>query len=111
MSLPAEDLAALLAARRYITIAHHIPGRIRLRFDPLPLSRAMGGRTERLRPLLGRIRGIAGIDLNLPARSLVVAYDPAVLAPATWERLLTLAAGEAAGLLDRLQAAEPGTAI
>lgn len=40
---------------------------------------------ERLRETLGRIKGIAGVDLDLPARRLTVTYDPAILSLSSLE--------------------------
>lgn len=40
---------------------------------------------ERLRETLGRVKGIAGVDLDLPARRLTVTYDPAILSLSSLE--------------------------
>jgi hypothetical protein len=109
MATAAHDVLTLLAVRPHVAIAHHIPGRIRLRFDPLAVASAIAG--ERLRALLARICGIVGTELNLPARSLVVTYDPQALAPATWERLLAAEAEDAARLVESLLAPDPAGTV
>lgn len=98
------DVESVLVARRHVRIVHHVPGRVRLRFEPLPLMAAFGGRIDALKAALARIRGIRGIEVNLAACSLVVQYDPAALPPAQWDRLLTADAAAAVALLDSLLA-------
>jgi copper chaperone CopZ len=40
---------------------------------------------ERLRETLGRVKGIAGVDLDLATRRLTVTYDPAILSLSSLE--------------------------
>ena len=66
--------------RSFLRVAHHIPGRIRLKFDAdirhhpaaQALVEAAGHATD---------FPVATIRLNLPARSLVIEYDTARIAP------------------------------
>lgn len=83
-----EDL--VLRAGEVLAIAHHIPGRIRLRLVDEAAAAAVlaGGRfptPERLRA----IAGIRAVKLNLLARSCVVDYDPGALSPMAWVDLLS----------------------
>lgn len=91
---PATTL--LLAARRHCWIAHHVPGRLRLRFDPLAMLGVLNGRVNDLEAVLGQVPGITRTELNLGASSLVIHYDAARLDAAAWERLV--AGSEAAAL-------------
>lgn len=106
-----SDASLILAARQHCRIAHHVPGRIRLRFDPLGLAgvlRALGNRAAALETTLRRVRGIRATEMNLAACSLTVQYDPALLPPQSWERLLTGPAAAASALLaELLPAADP----
>lgn len=76
-----------LDLRRYISIAHHIPGRIRLKLDPgiitHPAARALaslsGGKPE---------AGLLEARVNILGRSLVLAYDVNKVSPADLEDFL-----------------------
>jgi hypothetical protein len=63
-------------------IAHRVPGRLRLRFEP---GADIQGTALGLEELLGRRPGFAGLETRPAARSIVVRYDPAQL---DLERLL-----------------------
>ncbi len=103
-SSPSRDAVTgtLLAARRHCRIQHHVPGRLRLRFDPVGLAAALPGRRDGLSRLLESIAGIHGIEINPIARSLIVTYDPARLAPLLWHHLVAGNPAEAEGALDNL---------
>lgn len=68
------NLQDFLDLRRYITIAHHVQGRIRLKLDPRilthPAARMLAGLSGS-RPEAG----LLGIRVNIPARSLIIEYD------------------------------------
>jgi len=74
----------------YLTIAHQISGRVRLKLAMAALDqpgvRELGG--ERLQAALAGIRGVYDISVNLLARSCVVQYDPAIIPDAAWPDLL-----------------------
>lgn len=95
-------LKTLLTARPHVGVAHHIPGRIRLRFETLPLLRAFDGRVDEVRRCFEGVRGVTGFSVNHAARSAVITYDPAVLAPQRWETLLRGAPEQLADLIPRL---------
>ena len=80
-----ELLLALQACR----IAHHIPGRLRVKLGATA-SGGLPGRAE-ASALLERLRGVEGVravSVNALARSCTVDSQPAVLPPAGWEDLL-----------------------
>jgi len=74
----------------YLRIAHHINGRVRLKFDAaaldFPALRAGGG--ERLRHLFATLPGVRGFSLNPLALSCVVEYDSAIIPDTAWPDLL-----------------------
>lgn len=99
------DIGALIAARAHCRIVHHVPGRIRLRFDPLGLAGVLAGDPGRLHALLGRLAGIQRTEVNPGACSLVVHYDHTALPSPLWERILTGSAASAAATLEHLLSA------
>lgn len=94
----------ILAARRHCRIVHHIPGRIRLRFDPIGLAPLLRGRSALLEATLQKVAGVGNTEINLAACSLVVHYDPRTLLPASWDQLLNGSPVESAALAARLLA-------
>ncbi len=87
-----------LELRALIAIAHHIPGRIRLKLDPRivghPAARALaslsGGKPE---------AGLLGARVNILARSLILEYDLHTLSPEELETFLAGADAEKAAQL------------
>ncbi|GAB1394452.1 hypothetical protein MASR1M60_26160 [Rhodocyclaceae bacterium] len=65
----------------YLRIAHHVPGRIRLKLDTAafeqPHLRDIGAR--QLQSALGALPGVRELQFNPLARSCVVAYNRAVI--------------------------------
>lgn len=86
----AEAWQIVLHLTPCLRIAHHIPGRIRLRLDLAAFAacRLPGATADRLESVLTRVRGIRRVQLNAVARSCVVDYDIDVIAAAAWPDLL-----------------------
>ena len=81
------DPETLKRFARHVTIAHHVPGRIRLKFD-LAVLKELGeetlGEMERLHHTL---EGIKEVRLNKLARSATVSYDRTVIDPEFFHQL------------------------
>ncbi len=75
----------LLAVKKYISVVHHVDGRIRLKVDPGILKDPV---SKRLEEISGNIPGVLDKRVNMLARSVVLRYDPAVIPPADMEALL-----------------------
>ncbi|MBV8520996.1 MAG: heavy-metal-associated domain-containing protein [Acetobacteraceae bacterium] len=63
-------------AARNIEIAHHLPGRLRLRSPSLKSDIRVGEEAHRH---LAQIEGVTSVTVNPCAGSLLLRYDPAVL--------------------------------
>lgn len=71
---------------RQTRIAHHIPGRVRLK-----LEGKAGGAVAEVRRFVdaaSKASGIRSVNVNLLARSCVVEYDPALIAPSAWQDIV-----------------------
>jgi len=79
-----EAVEALLKMAPYARIAHHIKGRVRLKF-PLAAVKTLAGID--VPSTLGNIPGIFGHRLNAQSGSVVIEYDPQIIAPGLWEEL------------------------
>ncbi|SCM76194.1 conserved hypothetical protein [uncultured Pleomorphomonas sp.] len=104
---PVEGWRAMAAA---LSIAHHIPGRIRLRLSGDVASAPSGAaeRVLRFARIAQDVPGIRSAKLNPLARSCVVEYDPAAIPPAAWENLAQGERTEPAERLLRLLVASSG---
>jgi hypothetical protein len=105
------DLSPFLALRRHLRIAHHIPGRIRLRVGPAVLKEA--GRVDAgvLERILDAVQGIEDVRVNAAAGSAVITYVPQVIEPEWWETLVRGEDEAAIVLLGRLLDAELAPAV
>lgn len=99
MPVPLPDFGPFLGLRRYVSIAHHVPGRIRLKLSLAALAKLPEADLAPFLDLLKRIRGIGLTRINRPALSVVVEYDPNVITPSTWSRLLQGDADEVTEIL------------
>lgn len=91
-----ELLVALQACR----VAHHIPGRLRVKLG-VNVPGGLPGRDEATALLdrLRRVDGVNAVSVNVLARSCTVEYQAAVLPPADWDDLLTGRRSEGAARL------------
>ena len=71
-------------------IAHHIPGRIRLRFNHSIVSKLpeVNGIEKEIQKIANEIEAIKNIRLNLFAGSVVVQYDTDILSPDFWQEVV-----------------------
>lgn len=79
-----HQIKELLVLARHLEIAHHVPGRIRLKILPSGFGRVQGVDIEAL--VLG-IPGILGLRINLAARSVIIEYNEALLPFELWQKL------------------------
>ena len=92
-----------------VHIAHHLPGRIRLRLAQLNEAPALDAKEQSLlaqasnfRDLLDSIPGIVSIRVNLMARSCTVEYDRTVIPFQAWPDFLAGVRSDEAGILTRI---------
>lgn len=87
--LHVEELLALVS---HLEIAHHIPGRIRLRIKLTGLSTLS---KVDLEAITSAIPGIHSVRVNALARSAVIEYDSMQISPDIWTMLGQLRANPA----------------
>jgi hypothetical protein len=96
------DLTPFLSLRRHLKIAHHIPGRIRLRVGA-DVVKDLGKVDPRVFDrILGAIDGIEDVRINPAAGSVVVRYSTSRIQASWWETLVKGEDGKAITLLRRL---------
>ena len=105
------DFRPFLALRRHLRIAHHIPGRIRLRAGPAILKELGSVDGKSLERALHALRGIGAVRANPRAGSVVVEYLPSSINPDWWETLISGPEDAAEALLQRLLENELAPAV
>lgn len=93
----------LLDIRAHLRIAHHVPGRIRLRIVPTILSAVRGLDSGLLKLPFAELAGIHAARINPFGLSAVVDYDAETLPPDWWETALEGSDDEVLDLSDCLQ--------
>ncbi len=81
------DFNAIAKLRRYIGVKHHIPGRLRIKFDPKIVMDKQALQLAREHHELPP--GVHDTRINLAARSVIIEYDPKRIAPEILEQLAT----------------------
>ncbi|GAB6057538.1 HMA2 domain-containing protein [Desulfonatronum parangueonense] len=92
-----HDLAAL---RRYLTVKHHIPGRIRVTFDPALAFRPEIRKLAQERPDIPE--GVTNVRVNILATSVIIEYDPGRIKPRLLDDLINADDKKAADILREL---------
>lgn len=72
---------SLMSLRRYVTIAHHIPGRIRLRFNNKLIASLGKAKLSALDDYCGPGHSLHSYSLNAATGSLLLEYDAKRLSP------------------------------
>lgn len=106
-----EDLDKFLIIRRYLTIVHHVPGRIRLRLNKA-IKKEMGTIDKSLIDrVIKSIEGIKDVRINALAGSVVISYAANLLKPDWWETLVKANESVAQNLLITLLENELAPAV
>jgi allophanate hydrolase subunit 1 len=102
------DFESIAKLRRYLSVKHHIPGRIRIGFSPkLAMNKqalALAKDQRELPP------GVHNARLNMQARSVVIEYDPERIDPEILQELAsTKDDRKAQALVEKLHTILQGT--
>lgn len=79
-------LKDLLAAKKYITMVHHIKGRMRLKINPSIVKDPVN---KKLKEISCELPGVINTRINMMARSVVLQYDPDIISSQELETLVT----------------------
>ncbi|MCB2101572.1 MAG: hypothetical protein KDE22_11920 [Rhodobacterales bacterium] len=100
--IDATTFDSLLALRRDLHIAHHVPGRLRLRFGAAAVTTAKGAPLQDLKRLAAAAAGVRSYRLSPHSLSVVVDYDRHRVPPALWHALIEGSDGAARTALETL---------
>ncbi|WP_291973129.1 HMA2 domain-containing protein [Candidatus Symbiopectobacterium sp.] len=79
--MAADYLQNLMALRRFVTVAHHIPGRIRLSFTNRLVSALSQSLLAALQSLCHPEGGLKSCSINAATGSVVLEYCASTLSP------------------------------
>lgn len=82
-----EIIQAIMRFSQLAEIAHHIPGRVRLKFSPMVVQELKKVDPKRIAE---KFPGILNLRVNQLALTTVVEYDPEIIEPEIWEDLVSL---------------------
>lgn len=99
-----DDLNSLMTLRRHVEIAHHIPGRLRLRFTNKLVSSLSKHRLSDLESLCDPEGYLRSYTLNTATGSLVLEYNAKTLPPALLSQLFGPDEPDARRALEELHA-------
>lgn len=89
MTIPADF--PLLRFVRHLSVAHHVPGRIRLKLSG-PVDgdlKALGNQAKNFANGVSAMAGIRSVALNPLAKSCTIEYDIQVIPASAWSGLLS----------------------
>lgn len=99
------DLRAFLTLRRHLRIAHHIPGRVRLKVAASVFTELGAVDPSAVERILNAVDGIEDVRINKAAGSAIVVYAVDTVDPDSWQILIH---GEDADALRVIQGALNG---
>ncbi len=85
--MSSNSFSGLMALRRFVELAHHIPGRLRLRFTNRLIAGLSQSKLSSLEELCGPDQCLRSYTLNTTTGSLLLEYDAKRLSPALLEQL------------------------
>jgi len=85
-----EIVDSFLDHIRYLNIAHHVPGRIRVKAGLNGARKLAGMDQNDINAIISRIPGIEEYRVNRKALSVIITYNPEVLPFQLWEDVGTL---------------------
>ncbi|ROU18596.1 hypothetical protein EB837_01730 [Kluyvera ascorbata] len=102
--MPAESLGDLLTLRRFVEVAHHIPGRLRLRFSNKLIASFSQGKLKQLDAYCSPEGYLRRYQINSDTGSIVLEYDAAAIRPHILNQLFGQDGEQAQQALEQLAA-------
>lgn len=102
--MPAESLGDLLTLRRFVEVAHHIPGRLRLRFSNKLVASLSQGKLKQLDAYCSPDGYLRRYQINSVTGSIVLEYDAAAIRPHILNQLFGQDGEQAQQALEQLAA-------
>ncbi|WP_461537599.1 HMA2 domain-containing protein [Spongorhabdus nitratireducens] len=87
--------AYLLQLRNRVRLAHHIPGRIRLKFNSGLETQWANFKADSMSEQLSRFHALKSYEVHPASRSAILEYDPAIIDPQLLHRLFSEDMGDA----------------
>ncbi|WCE30846.1 HMA2 domain-containing protein [Vibrio sp. SCSIO 43137] len=84
-----DDVKTVLKLRSWVRIAHHIPGRIRLKYKLGIIAHLARFNSDDIARALDDIPAFRNYKLNSSTGSVLIEYDPGTVSPALIEELFS----------------------
>lgn len=79
--MPVESFGDLLTLRRFVEVAHHIPGRLRLRFSSKLIASLSQGKLKQLDAYCHPEGYLRRYQINSDSGSIILEYDAVAIRP------------------------------
>lgn len=83
------DLEKVLKLRSWVRIAHHIPGRIRLKYQSGIIGHLAGLHAHNIEKVLAQLPALKSYDVTSSTGSILIGYDATVVNPGDIEALFS----------------------
>lgn len=103
-NMPIESFGDLLTLRRFVEVAHHIPGRLRLRFSNKLVASLSQGKLKQLDAYCHPAGYLRRYQINSESGSIVLEYDAAAISPQILNQLFGRDGAQAEQALAQLAA-------
>nr|WP_321465109.1 hypothetical protein [uncultured Desulfobulbus sp.] len=80
----------LLDHMLYLNIAHHVPGRIRVKASWSGAQKLAAVNEREMTSIIASIPGIVDYRVNKKALSVIIQYDTEILPPSLWEEVASV---------------------
>ena len=83
------NFSDLMSLRKHLSIQHHVPGRIRIKFALALLADPRARAVQEAAKGRGQPACVRSVRVNMLTRNIVIEYDPAVVTPEKLHEALT----------------------
>ncbi len=82
-----EKVETFLDSIKYFSIAHHLPGRIRIKASLLKAAQLRKVKSDDISEVADTLPGIHSCRVNMKGLSAVIEYDKNIIPPELWEEV------------------------
>ena len=90
-----QHINKALKLRKWVSIGHHIPGRVRLKYKLGIVAQLASYRSDEIEQALASVPAFRKYKINTATGSIVIEYDPTCIQPSTIDTLFSDSAAEA----------------
>lgn len=90
-----QHINKALKLRKWVSIGHHIPGRVRLKYKLGIVAQLASYRSDEIEQAIASVPAFKNYKINTATGSIVIEYDPSCIQPSTIDALFSDSAADA----------------